>query len=113
MATTCTVLLHPAAPTGWQQPGPGQIPPSTATCDGSAVPLPQESHRDSVPSCAVVSPDGKCAKLKRGGKARAGVKCQLGGGGGGGGEGRGRGGEQKNGGGECQREKGRGEKGEI
>ena len=81
MATTCTVLLHPAAPTGWQQPGPGQIPPSTATCDGSAVPLPQESHRDSVLSCAVVSPDGKCAKLKRGGKARAGVKCQLGEGG--------------------------------
>lgn len=102
MATTWTVLLSPAAPNrlaaAWARPDP----PLHCHLRQLSCPLPHESHRDSVPSCAAVSLDGTCAKFKRGGKAGAGVKCQPGG----------RwwcwwGGEQKNGGRECQREKGR------
>lgn len=79
MATTWTVLLSPAAPNrlaaAWARPDP----PLHCHLRQLSCPLPHESHRDSVPSCAAVSLDGTCAKFKRGGKAGAGVKCQPGG----------------------------------
>lgn len=79
VATTWTILLSPAAPNrlaaAWARPDP----PLHCHLRQLSCPLPHESHRDSVPSCAAVSLDGTCAKFKRGGKAGAGVKCQPGG----------------------------------